>query len=31
MGRAKDADTRAKLESAFGKPDNISQLGPTEK
>ncbi len=29
--KAKDAKTRAALEKALGKPDDISKLGPVEK
>jgi hypothetical protein len=29
--KAKDAKTRAALEKALGKPDDISKLGPLEK
>lgn len=29
--KAKDAKTRAALEKALGKPDDISKLGPIEK
>lgn len=31
LAKAKDAKTRAQLESALGKPDDVSKLGPVEK
>ncbi len=31
VAKAKDAKTRSALETALGKPDDISKLGPVEK
>jgi hypothetical protein len=31
LAKAKDAKTRAQLETALGKPDDVSKLGPIEK
>jgi len=31
LAKAKDAKTRAQLESALGKPDDVGKLGPVEK
>lgn len=31
VAKAKDAKTRSALETALGKPDDISKLGPIEK
>ena len=31
LAKAKDAKTRAQLETALGKPDDVSKLGPLEK
>jgi hypothetical protein len=31
LAKAKDAKTRAQLETALGKPDDVSKLGPVEK
>lgn len=30
MDKARDVETRAQLEKALGKPDDISKLGPLE-
>ncbi|MGF1609080.1 MAG: hypothetical protein ACFCUQ_06775 [Kiloniellales bacterium] len=31
IGKAKGADTKAKLEAALGAPDDLTKLGPLEK
>ena len=31
LDKAQGADTRAKLEDALGKPDDVAKLGPLEK
>jgi hypothetical protein len=31
IGKAKGADTKAKLESALGRPDDLTKVGPLEK
>jgi uncharacterized lipoprotein len=31
LARTKDAKTRAQLETALGKPDDVRKLGPVEK
>ena len=31
LAKARDVKTRAQLESALGKPDDVSKLGPVEK
>ena len=31
LAKAKDVRTRAQLEGALGKPDDVSKLGPVEK
>lgn len=31
LAKARDVKTRAQLEAALGKPDNVSKLGPVEQ